>query len=206
MKIEVTTQELKELYMMIDFLYNADVTVPKQVFKHPVATFVYKMDEFLDGNLTDIIHLSRLKSAKHIWWLPNIEVPKNIPILKLDLKDSLANVGSLLEELWKESTLFQLLDYGCLFNENKNWIIHFSIELQVVMVGVFNQDINVESEISAKRYTKATFLSDFEEFPEDYENKRAGVNESKRINSLITYPFIENYFSKIEKINKKEKL
>ncbi|MHC5250753.1 hypothetical protein ACYRFS_05855 [Listeria kieliensis] len=193
---ELTPNDLKTIYSNIDSVLLSERRMPQQVFKDVLFTLVFDLEDFMKHGLEDIIGLSKLDQAKKLIWLPNIGVPANIQMVELNLNEKVTGFSRYLKELWEEGTLFFLLDYGCLFNDQKKWIIHFSIELEIVVLGVFEENKNVNSIIKATPYTKERFLEEYGNFPEDYLNLsyKAAEKEARIMNEAVVYPMIKNYF------------
>ncbi|EUJ32439.1 hypothetical protein MFLO_06957 [Listeria floridensis FSL S10-1187] len=161
----VTSNELKIMYSLIDELYIAEESIPQKVFKGAVSTYVFDLEDFMDHGLKDILGLSKYENAQNLVWLPHISVPGKTEIIELELNQNLEDFGDCLQRLWDGATLFLLLDYGCLFNDKKNWIIHFSIELQVAVLGIFSKEIDVKSRILSTPYSKETFFKRLSRIP-----------------------------------------
>ncbi|WP_439443889.1 hypothetical protein ACSMFR_03905 [Listeria aquatica] len=193
---EITPNDLKMIYLNIDSVFLSERRMPQQVFKDVLFTLVFDLEDFMKHNLEDIIALSKFDQARKIIWLPSVGVPEDVQILELNLNEQIIDFSNYLKKLWQDDTLFFLFDYGCLFNDQKKWIIHFSIELEIVVLGVFEENKNVNSIIKATPYTKETFLKEYENFPEDYLNlsHKAAEKEARIMNEAVVYPMIKNYF------------
>lgn len=189
-----SSNELKKMYKKIEQHYLSEAKLPQKVFKDAKSTYIIEIEKFLERDLEDIICLSKAEKASQLMWLPNIETIKEIPVMELNLSEEVSNVSELLKIWWEEENiLFSFLEYGCLFNDKQNWIAHFSTELGLVAVGIFEKKASVFSFFDSSAMIKEDFLEQFEQFPMDSTNK-VQQKHAASVNNHVVYPVIQNYF------------
>ncbi|WP_439443884.1 hypothetical protein ACSMFR_03880 [Listeria aquatica] len=194
----INSETLIQQYSQIGSQYNCKEELPRQVFKYAKYYMVIDIEAFLYNDLKDIISFSKYERSTELIWLPHINKEKANSIIKMNLlKEIKSNISySLIDFFEEKDLLFSLLEYGCLFNDKKNWIAQFSTELGFVVIGVFEKNCQLSSWLKSEPYTKEGFLREYQTFQDDYVNISEKETHKYILanNNNIIYPMIKNYF------------
>ncbi|MEN2666214.1 hypothetical protein [Listeria aquatica] len=96
---------------------------------------------------------------------------------------------------WDKGNFGLFTEYGCIFNEKK-WGVQISGELELIVMGIFQDVEPAIKGFQLEAYTKARFLDEYEHFPEDYLNLsyKVAEKEAQIMNGAVVYPMIKNHF------------
>ncbi|RDX00722.1 hypothetical protein [Listeria kieliensis] len=189
-------QTINSLYECIQNLYSSEKETPEQVFKNPTSLKVFSFEDFVEEGLNSFIKLSIAEGADSLFWLPANDWIDFNQYVKIDLSCVSETLYDDIRTKWHKGNFGLFTEYGCIFNEKKKWVVQISEELELVVMGIFQDAELAINGFQLEAYTKERFLEEYENFPEDYLNLsyKAAEKDAQIINEAVVYPMIKNYF------------
>ncbi|MHC5250756.1 hypothetical protein ACYRFS_05870 [Listeria kieliensis] len=189
-------QTINSLYECIQNLYSPEKETPEQVFKNPTSLKVFSFEDFVEEGLNSFIKLSIAEGADSLFWLPANDWIDFNQYVKIDLSCVSETLYDDIRTKWHKGNFGLFTEYGCIFNEKKKWVVQISEELELVVMGIFQDAELAINGFQLEAYTKERFLEEYENFPEDYLNLsyKAAEKDAQIINEAVVYPMIKNYF------------
>ncbi|WP_439443885.1 hypothetical protein ACSMFR_03885 [Listeria aquatica] len=153
-------QTINSLYECVQDLYSPEKETPEQVFKNPISLKVFSIEDFVEDGLNSFIKLSIAEGAGSLFWLPvNNWIDFN-KYVKIGLSCVSETLYDDIRTKWDKGNFGLFTEYGCIFNEKKKWVVQISEELELVVMGIF-QDVELAiNGFQLEAYTKARFLDD----------------------------------------------